>query len=59
MASAPVLEMGLLEVDEIRVNIRLAPTTDARIIGELKRGDQVQYLRMRGDWLEFQFGDII
>jgi Domain of unknown function (DUF5011) len=37
MASAPVLEIGLLEVSQPRVNIRLAPTTDSRIIGELKR----------------------
>ncbi len=59
LASAPVLDMGLLEVNERRVNIRLAPTTDARIIGELKRGDQVQYLSVRDSWIEFQFGDII
>ena len=37
MASAPVLDTGLLQVSEVRVNIRLAPTTDARIIGELRR----------------------
>lgn len=59
MASAPVLDMGLLEVSQPRVNIRLAPTTDARIIGELKRGDQVKPLRTRDGWIEFQFGDII
>lgn len=37
MASAPVLNMRLLEVADIRVNIRLAPASDAKIIGELKK----------------------
>jgi hypothetical protein len=37
MASAPVLNVHLLEVSEIRANIRLAPSTDAKIIGELKK----------------------
>ena len=59
MASAPILDTGILEVSKVRVNIRLAPATDAKIIGELKRGDQVQPLRMRDGWIEFQFGDII
>lgn len=59
MASAPVVDMGILEVNQPRVNIRLAPTTASKIIGELKRGDQVQPLSMRDGWIEFQFGDII
>ncbi len=59
MASLPILDTGTLEVSKVRVNIRLAPATDAKIIGELKRGDQVQPLRMRDGWIEFQFGDII
>ncbi len=37
MASAPVIDTHMLEVSEVRVNIRLAPTTDAKIIGEIKK----------------------
>jgi Domain of unknown function (DUF5011)/Bacterial Ig-like domain len=59
MTSAPIVDTGILEVKEIRVNIRLAAATDAKIIGELRRWDQVYPLRTRDDWVEFQFGDII
>ncbi len=59
MASAPVLDTGILEVNQPRVNIRLSPTTASKIIGELKRGDQVRPISIRDGWIEFQFGDII
>ncbi|TDI63739.1 MAG: SH3 domain-containing protein [Alphaproteobacteria bacterium] len=41
-------------VDHATVNLRAGPSTKARVIGRLKRGDRVMEFERRGRWLRVQ-----
>jgi hypothetical protein len=57
--STPVWGDQILEVDSPRLNMRLAPTLDAKIIGELKRWDIIEPIWTKDNWVRLQMGTLI
>jgi uncharacterized protein YgiM (DUF1202 family) len=41
-----------------RANLRGEPTTAAPVVGQLKRGDVVEALEKRGEWLQVRAGEL-
>lgn len=50
---------NILIVNERKLNIRLAPSLDAKILGYLVRGDAVTVIDEKDGWVKFQYGQII
>ncbi len=48
-----------LVANQPKINIRLAPSLDAKILGYLVRWDKIQVLSIQDGWIQFQYQKII
>ncbi len=54
----PIEIDGLYSVNQPRVNIRIAPSLDAKILGYLTRREVIKALSEKNGWVEFQLGTL-
>ncbi len=57
-ADTPIEIGGLYSVNQPRVNIRIAPSLDAKILGYLTRREVIKALSEKNGWVEFQLGTL-
>lgn len=55
---APIEIDGFYSVNQPRVNIRIAPSLDAKILGYLTRREVIKALSEKNGWVEFQLGTL-